>query len=46
MARAINESDWRLFRKLEPIALNRLCERVLCEINQISSENRGLLDQY
>jgi len=23
MARAINESDWWLFRKLEPIALDR-----------------------
>ena len=38
MARAINESDWRLFRKLEPIALDRFCERVLSEINQISSD--------
>ena len=39
MARAINESDWRLFRKLEPIALDRFCERVLSEINQISSDS-------
>ena len=39
MARAINESDWWLFRKLEPIALDRFCERVLSEINQISSDS-------
>ena len=39
MSRVINESDWRLFRKLEPIALDRFCERVLSEINRISSDS-------
>ena len=39
MSRVINESDWRLFRKLEPIALDRFCERVLSEINQISCDS-------
>ena len=39
MSRVINESDWRLFRKLQPIALDRFCERVLSEINQISCDS-------
>jgi hypothetical protein len=39
MSRVISESDWRLFRKLQPLALERFCERVLSEINQISSDS-------
>lgn len=32
MPRAIKESDWKLFRQLHPIALERFCQRVLGEI--------------
>ena len=39
MSRVISESDWRLFRKLQPLALERFCERVLSEINQISCDS-------
>ena len=38
MPRVINESDWRIFRNLHAIALERFCQRVLSEINQISSD--------
>jgi len=31
MTRTIAESDWKLFRKLHPVALQRLCERILAE---------------
>ncbi len=29
--REIKESDWKLFRQLHPIALERFCERLLAE---------------
>ena len=38
MSRDIRESDWKLFRELHPIALNRFCERVLSEITHIASD--------
>jgi hypothetical protein len=38
MAREIPESDWKLFRQLHPIALERFCERVLADIGQLASE--------
>ena len=31
MTRTIAERDWKLFRKLHPVALRRLCERILDE---------------
>ena len=31
----IKESDWKTFRKLHPIALNRFCQRVLEDTNRI-----------
>ena len=31
MTRTIAECDWKLFRKLHPVALQRLCERILTE---------------
>jgi hypothetical protein len=34
MAREISEADWKLFRQLHPIALDRFCERVLSEVTQ------------
>ena len=29
--REIKESDWKIFRKLHPVAVERFCERVLAE---------------
>lgn len=29
MEREIRESDWKLFRQLRPLALDRFCQRVL-----------------
>ena len=31
MSRDIAERDWKIFRELHPIALERLCEKVLAE---------------
>ena len=38
MPRIISESDWGIFRNLHAIALERFCQRVLSDINQISSD--------
>ena len=38
MARNIRESDWKLFRELHPVAVNRFCERVLGEITRVASD--------
>jgi len=35
---AIKESDWKLLRKLAPLALERYCQRVLEQIQQSSSQ--------
>ena len=32
MSRTIPESDWKLFRQLHPIAVNRFCDKVLTDI--------------
>jgi hypothetical protein len=37
MSRDIPEADWKLFRQLQPLALERFCERVLSEIRDGSS---------
>jgi hypothetical protein len=34
----MSESDWRLFRQLRELALERFCERVLAEIGNVSSD--------
>ena len=38
MERGIHESDWKLFRKLQPLALDRFCQRVLAEIGQLVAD--------
>jgi hypothetical protein len=35
----INESDWKLFKRLRETALERFCERVLGEVAQIGSDD-------
>lgn len=37
MSRPIPESDWKQFRRLREVALERFCERVLGEIGCIAS---------
>ena len=39
MTREIKESDWKLFKQLHPVALERFCQRVLSEVAQINSES-------
>ena len=34
MERDIRESDWKLFRELRPLALDRFCQRVLAEVSR------------
>jgi hypothetical protein len=36
----MTESDWKLFRELRTVALERFCERVLSDIARITSDSR------
>jgi len=42
----ISERDWKLFRQLQPIALERFCENVLSEIREISSSDQSAHKRY
>lgn len=47
MTRAISEPDWKLFRKLRSLALERFCERALSEVSQLTSEaGKGAHERY
>jgi len=35
----MSESDWRLFRQLRELALERFCERVLAEIGKVTFDS-------
>jgi hypothetical protein len=37
MHEPIKESDWRIFRKLKPVALERACQAILAEVTQTAS---------
>ena len=39
MATEIKESDWKLFRRLHKIALERFCERVLKEVQEAAAQH-------
>ena len=39
MNRDINESDEKLLRQLHPVALERFCERVLGEVEQVAADS-------
>jgi len=43
MAREIKESDWKLFRRLHPIALERFCQRI---IEEVGSATSSCADRY
>jgi hypothetical protein len=38
MAHEIPEPDWKLLRKLHPLALERFCERVLDEVGGLAAD--------
>ena len=38
MAEDIKESDWKLFRQLHQVALERFCERVLADVRAATAE--------
>ena len=40
MPRSIAEADWKVLRRVHPLALERYCERVLAEIERVT-HNRG-----
>lgn len=40
MDRKFPESDWKVFRELRVLALDRFCERVLSELGSIASDAR------
>ena len=47
MANEIKESDWKLFRQLHPVALERFCERVLAEVQAaVTDTSEGSHDRY
>ncbi len=47
MSRDINETDWKLLRELFPIALDRLCGRILEEIEHINTDtSKGTHQRY
>lgn len=47
MVREIKESDWKLFRRLHPVALERFCHQVIEEINQATSNcTEGFHERY
>ena len=44
--RSIQESDWKLFSRLKPLALDRLCQRILSEIAVVASSPTSAHDRY
>jgi hypothetical protein len=38
MLRGIKESDWKVFRRLREVALERFCERALAEMRYVAGE--------
>lgn len=39
MLRSITESDWKVFRRLHPVAMDRFCEQVLRDISAVTSRD-------
>jgi hypothetical protein len=47
MKRNLGEPDWEVFRRLQLLALDRFCQRVLDEIGQLTDDpNKGSHDRY
>jgi hypothetical protein len=45
MSYDIKESDWKIFRELRELALDRFCKRVLDEINRAASDPKKTAHQ-
>jgi hypothetical protein len=45
MAREIKEADWKVFRQLQLIALERLSERIIMKVRRISSDTGNTFHQ-
>jgi hypothetical protein len=39
MPREIKEADWKVLRRLHPVALERFCARVLAEIGSVKNDD-------
>ena len=47
MEGAIREADWKRFRELRPLALDRFCQRVLTELGQLATaKSPGSHERY
>jgi len=43
----IREADWKVFRKLHPVLLDRYCQKVLLEISRLGTEeNKSDHERY
>jgi hypothetical protein len=40
MTRTISEADWRVFRRLHPVALERFCEQILSDVKRLASQGK------
>jgi hypothetical protein len=47
MTRQISEPDWKLFRQVHPLALDRFCQRVLADVGRLAaSMEKSAHDRY
>ena len=46
MVRQISEADWKLFRQLHALALERFCESVLSEVSRLVSSSGSAHERY
>jgi hypothetical protein len=47
MNQEMREKDWKIFRELHDITLDRFCDRVLSEVTEITSDRtRGSHERY
>ena len=46
MPSSISESDWKLFRNLHAVALERLCQRVIEEIQATAASSQSYHERY
>jgi hypothetical protein len=49
--RELSESDWKVFRKLHALALDRFCQRILADVRRLTSDtseshHKRYLDLY
>lgn len=42
----IKEADWKVFRELRKIALERFCKRILLEVQDVAERDTSYHDRY